>query len=95
MVPFFLLLIFTHFGFGCHFRFQEFIIAFKYLPVPHFFQSIKCHGIIQIVMFPFHTIMIHTPKNDFSTVAMTTKKMQLPNHAAATRLVSGSPPFHF
>ena len=34
------------------------------------------------------------PKNDFKTVATTTRKIQEPNHAAATLLVSGSPAFH-
>ncbi len=34
------------------------------------------------------------PKKDLRTVATTTKKIQEPNHAAATLLVSGSPAFH-
>lgn len=38
--------------------------------------------------------MGYIPKNDLSTVATTTRKIQEPNHAAATLLVSGSPAFH-
>lgn len=38
---------------------------------------------------------IHSPKKDLMTVATTTKKMQLPNHAAATFPVSCSPWLHF
>lgn len=39
-------------------------------------------------------LRIYMPKNDLSTVATTTKKMQEPNQEAATLLVSGSPAFH-
>lgn len=55
------------------------------------------NGASQRMPLAVHLLAPHhpyTPKKLLRTVATTTRKMQLPNHAAAVLEVSGSPEFH-
>lgn len=84
---------FTEIHHGIHLVFQVMGQPVIFLQGDHQVEVILHQVAVQLTgQLLFH---IYSPKNDLIIVVTTTKKIQEPNQAAATLLVSWSPLFHF